>query len=420
MKVYFKSSLSLQTAWIAAASFGLTGLTHGVSYADAYSETCGDQIGSKEVSQKSQHCQTAALAKQGSTAHDMSGHLWQAVVLTCVITCRGDSPSKYASPCGQAEASAGVATGVMAHDIQSSFAAATEAGAGVLTGGDATTAAPPTENSGDGADPAPKKKDKNGCMQTIISSFKKATEHAKQKDQNNSAFDRSIDNAKNLAGNEPTNVNAPGGDNVSTEPTGIGSAATAGEVGSETYSPTGACGVAHSSGNLSSYLPCARRADPALPSFAVKPEFADDFKKLTGQALNQFLAKQDRPSQNIASGAAGSIGNDAALKMGTELASLEDHYQQSAADSTATYSANGGSGSRGGTTSAEPSVSDLMTGFLGQVNGGKNGEATTALNADLLNFSKAYRSPATVAENRALSIFDRVSYRYQFVITRMR
>ncbi len=83
-------------------------------------------------------------------------------------------------------------------------------------------------------------------------------------------------------------------------------------------------------------------------------------------------------------------------------------------ESAAMY-AGGGGGGGGSAEEAGPDMAAMMQGMMDQLNPNakKKDAPTTGVNAVI--FANQNRTPAAVAEDRKLSIFDRVTYRYYYV-----
>ena len=413
MKIFYTPKVSFLP--VIASLITLSQIVPVPAFADDLTNTCGSNPGSGPTTQLTQYCQAASTGQQGATAHDMAGHLWSAVSVVCLQSCLSPAAAG-GNMCNLASTGAGVLTGQAAQQLSTSFQAINPAdsastAASGATSGAASTASAACGQTGAEADagisgtPCPPKNNTSAC-QTAAQSAAQAVEHYSQQQSNSADAAKNLQYAQSLASIAGVAAGTSGN-----------TASGAGDAGSP-FASNGVCGAAKSNGNVTSYTQCATAADSSLPSVVTTPAFANAFQNASGQPLSQFLAQSASPAQSIASAAAGGVGKAAAFQAGTAIAEVQtEALKNNSASNYAVYAA-AGSGKKRTADSAEPNISDMMANLLGQMNGNKDGQSLDGTSS--LNFAKAYRSPATVAENRALSIFDRVSYRYSLVTTRMR
>lgn len=216
--------------------------------------------------------------------------------------------------------------------------------------------------------------------------------------------------------------NAGNSENGTTVPIGTG--------GQSPDNPSGNPGTAVSSTNpqtngpcgsvttLSTAIACAATADPNLASQLANPNFPTAFQQASGMPFEDYLKNANglTPAQQLGAGlGGGAIPTDAAAELTGALA--QDESQDQAPDLNsgggATYAGGGGGGGSSG--SDRPDLSSMMKGLMGQFGVKKPQDKTSGISA--LNFGKASRNLASVsAEDRTVSLFARVTFRYGVVI----
>ncbi len=167
---------------------------------------------------------------------------------------------------------------------------------------------------------------------------------------------------------------------------------------------------------------CAASADPSLPAYVKSEEFLRDLQKASGKSPDAFFGGFQNPGQALA---------DTPIVKGMSSAqqagladSLEamDRYsarkvaaiaQKSGAKPAGEYRSAGGRGAPDFGAEEDLDVNGMLAGMLGQL--GADGQPL-AEDADAANSggANADRQPATIIspEDRAISIFDRVKWRY--------
>jgi hypothetical protein len=189
-----------------------------------------------------------------------------------------------------------------------------------------------------------------------------------------------------------------------------GTGAVANLTGSGNSSGAGtartSCTSAPINGSYSGTLACATAADAALPNWASSPQFQDQLQKLTGEGMGQFMGSSNP------TGAMGGLGNSMSGADGQKLtAALAPMQAKFMTDDGAGAYASSGGGHGGGGSDAQPDIAGLMAGIMGQMMP-KKPDGTSPLTAVE---SAAQRSPAGMgglSEDRQVSLFDRVTYRY--------
>ncbi len=185
------------------------------------------------------------------------------------------------------------------------------------------------------------------------------------------------------------------------------------------------CSKSGDAATLGDSTACARASDKSLPKFYGSDAFYKEVAKATGNSPRSLYGAGGLSPQSIAqgisNGGAGSSGSGSGssglsasgLKgLSATLANAMDAATYGGQDSSSTYArARGGSPSQASDDHSENSgLEKLMEGLLGKDGAGKDGKTQSAVSQ--IEFMNQNRSPAAIAEDRRISIFDRVSFRY--------
>jgi hypothetical protein len=162
---------------------------------------------------------------------------------------------------------------------------------------------------------------------------------------------------------------------------------------------------------------CAIASDPELPSFVKDPGFVKEFQKHSGMPLGDFLGRKDGLSSALGSALGRAFDPSGAEKLASALRDAESAAgsQNSYQGSVSVY-ARGSGGSSGGASLEDPlaGMGDIMKALAEGMNPSpKTAEKFNGVTA--VAFANRNRAPAAVAEDRQLSIFDRITYRYYLV-----
>ncbi len=169
---------------------------------------------------------------------------------------------------------------------------------------------------------------------------------------------------------------------------------------------------------------CAAKSDPALPAYAKSEQFLRDLQKATGKSPDVFFANFESPAKSIVdSPAVAALPESAQRDLADSLSAMEGYSEMKASKLANSKSDSNGGYTGGGSSN---SVSDNETGFdvngilanvLGQMGGAEDGTGAEKS----AGHSPLDRNPASdshAAENRKVSIFDRVQWRYGAVSVR--
>ncbi len=174
-----------------------------------------------------------------------------------------------------------------------------------------------------------------------------------------------------------------------------------------------ACGEAKSTGSTGAALQCAAAMDSNLPRAILDPRFGDMAKKATGMSLETLMNGQGGAAEKSAAAVMSATGNaDLASAMARTMKQTEDEVAaMSGSDISSSYGGGGG-GSRGGGGGGGDGMNDMLANMMAQFMPGAKGGADRLIGVAALVFAHKSRAPGSIAEDKTISIFDRVSYRY--------
>lgn len=170
---------------------------------------------------------------------------------------------------------------------------------------------------------------------------------------------------------------------------------------------------------------CATSVDPTLPGYVKTEEFLKDIQKATGKSADEFFSGFESPAKSLleAPGISG-LGSAQQNAVAESLAMIDKYSDMKAAGKTPgakgdSYRAAGGSGKPSAAEEAEFDVNAAMANAFGQLNGEAIG-AKTGNDESASGTLRTNRKPSASMspEDRTISIFDRVEWRYHAVSVR--
>ena len=197
----------------------------------------------------------------------------------------------------------------------------------------------------------------------------------------------SVVQGKSVAYNSATNVAAPGK-----------SADTNSDV----------CSAA-ASGDGAAKLSCAVASDSNLAG-VTNPGFQNAFQKASGMPLSNFLSQDTSSAAGTMMSSLGASGDSVDMSklamVVKNIPGLDHNYTNQA------YAGGGKGGAAKGGSGLEPNFDDIMKNFMPK----KDGEAERApAGSSEMGFAKLQALANATPEDRKISIFDRVGYRYSVV-----
>jgi hypothetical protein len=368
--------------------------------------------GAANQTQKGQYCASAQSAEQGSNADSALWKVWGGVAVVCTAAC---------SPLGVAMATGCKYSNQSAKATDSAtnrqYSSALQTSLNEQGGNVSQIPGAPTSAAGKLSG-----KISTPCQSAIAAAATAYSKFSSMKGQDQSA-QANLSSARTLDISAGTSVDS-GQISAATAGASLGAANSnsANVVNGESATAASICANARKTSDPAATIQCAVANDPTLPGFVNSTEFLSDFKKASGTDFSQFgNGTGASPADAIAQAASANLDTSTATKVAMVMKSLQDKM---ALDVTP-YSGGGSGTSVAGADANDanlPAFNDIMAGLMGKLgNPGDKTGAPSGIQAVIFANQRANktRSPASVAENRSLSIFDRVTYRYYFVTKKM-
>ena len=221
--------------------------------------------------------------------------------------------------------------------------------------------------------------------------------------------------AANLQDSTVTTITRGSADGKKKKGTGGGGTASSGGRGSAEVELVagGACGSAANGGGLSAQVQCAITADPRVGAKVLDPQFQKNFEETSGIGLGNFLSNSSSPGQALGAGLENTIGSAAAVEIASVIDSAvgSGSTQLASAAPGSSYRGGGARKSRGGGDDGlGKAFGDIFKGIKGQL-GGKGKDRGPA-SGNEIEF-KMKRTRQQIEQDTSLSLFDRITYRYQ-------
>lgn len=193
---------------------------------------------------------------------------------------------------------------------------------------------------------------------------------------------------------------------------------TGGTTQAASDAPVSDCGRAASGGTFKDHVACALAQDQKLAPIVSHPNFLKDLQTTTGLTPDEFLEKAETlgPTGAIGSVSSG-FGPGGAEKLQAALQQVAEHVASGEVDTDSAY-AGGGGGGGGGGGSGDSGMSAALAGLMEKLNPKDEKDSNPGKN-DGLKYANAHFSRDPAAEDKEVSIFDRISYRYARVSPRL-
>jgi len=269
------------------------------------------------------------------------------------------------------------------------------------------------------------KRDMGACIAAVTAigqSVMKGMSASQARDTKKSA----LNSAAQLQSQTAAQVTFGNGDIIDSAKEGGGAGGNGTQIVANTTSSNlggGGCDAAKDTGSIGAIVQCASAFNPELANLISNPKFQEEFKNLSGgQDLGNFIKNinDDTPASSAIGAGLGGLPNSGEIL--SKLKEIEGQAKILAANEQ---------GSRGGYLSsgrgiasaeegpgAEAQIGDLLKGMLGQMNG--EGEKKEDPLVEEIEFQiQKLRDPATLSENKNISLFARVGYRYKKTMNRL-
>lgn len=271
-----------------------------------------------------------------------------------------------------------------------------------------------------GAEAADKASSHMSCLTAGISALQSTMSFMGKKDSEDAAK-KAEENARSVIESDLKAISSAGGtlaggSGVSGGAGSAGSAAAAAKDAGNGADPSqiaqnkGACGGT----GFDATVNCAlAQPNNGLPGFIRTPEFRNALEKMSGISADRLTSLKDPGSIMGAS-----MGRVLSAEGQDKLASIMGDVRSMAAAELQTGAyAGGGGGAKSGGGDGMPDVNALMDKFMP-----KEGEKAANGKVGMVNFNrgKLVATKAGDEENRGISIFDRITRRYQLSLTQDR
>lgn len=353
-------------------------------------------LNSQNTAQNTAMTTAAAVQSAASTPEKTEGVLYTGAGAICHAACLdtlGADLGAGSSVCASAAAKPDAEAQAQAQAVKSSDP--------VGTAPDSTTATASTPNAAQTSAPAqqkPASDSKVSCAQAAMLALT-AGKYLYGALENSSNSATNTANAGALNSQNPNALAA-----TAANGSGSGSQTSGGSASSDPCSG--------SMSSSSAVFQCAASHNPSIPAIMGTPGFAKLVQKTTGMSLGDMMSKDTGALANAVSQMVGDLPKDQAQTVATAFENMKSKVHSSG-DPASAYSggAGGGGGSRASGTDPMQMMTDFMKDF---VPGGAPGKDDKSSGLSAVAFANR-RSPASVTEDRTLSLFDRVTYRYHFV-----
>lgn len=396
---------------------------HPTSSADLgasdFERICSDVLvkSTSESSMRASYCSAAKTNKEAYSAYHSTWRVWAAVSVVCGGACVS-SFAGIGNPyiCAASNISASAADALITKNFQSSL---------MTIGGTLMGLMMNQQMNSSPSSPSPEEKKKiskdyNACLSAANAAFQAFSSYNSMKSNLNS-LKSNLFSALSTEGESkntltPSDQAEPQTNTGSTSGRSSSSGGTASSQPVNHVSPgTSLCGTTLVSNEVSSVYACALASDTSLPKNVTTPKFSDDFKKITGNDLNQFIHTSTSPGHAIGSSLSHFLPSSQAQTLSNSMNTLEQQVASRDRDLTppsgASYSGGRGQWGREG-NSDESNLNALMGTMMGQFMSKTDGNSVIS-QSSMMNFGAWEKlSPEAKSENRKVSIFERVTYRY--------
>jgi hypothetical protein len=386
------------------------------------------------ASSKLEYCKAAKSAEETADANSILWKVWAGVAAVCTYACVasfvGGPTNEYV--CVGAQVAGGVVDAVISKEMSGAMMAIASAGGSIaINQGMKPSAEQAAKTAGKGGEQETQK-DIGACIGAATATLQAVTKHKTMSDHEK-IRDENLDSARAVQDDQATAV-AGGGYNAAPQaqqldsngnPVSGGGGGGGGNVAggsNDPNSPKVACGQAKASGgNSGAFISCALAADKNMPGFVRDPRFAKNFQRASGESLDDFFGKNHgSPNQAMMEATGGVLNSGQSARLSAAIAAVPESVQGDTAGGT--YSSGGAEGGGGGGESGgmDPAMAALMAQIAGMLNPEEAAAAKKQLDGvNRVHFATQKNGASAVSEDKTLSIFDRIAYRYIFVGKRM-
>ena len=350
--------------------------------------------------QANRQCQAGAAADDASNKNTVAGMVYTGAAASCAVACYqayyGGSMEPY---CTEATMGAGITEAALSGDMMSAATSLSGPAMQMAMKDSGSTAAAAGSSAGKGS--------KFSCVTTAVDALQAANQFTNA-GSNAAAAKQAYGNAASLASSSGSPTYSPG--NVGGSDSGAAAAGGSGGSIASTGSGGDACAIGAQTGNPSAVLQCASSiGDPNLKAIVSNPNFLSGVRNATGMSPSDFFnkARDEGSGKAIAGALSGTASSgDFMSKLGNVLVAAQKDATSRA--SNVGYASSGGG--RAPASSKGKDMSETLAELMAKLQQKPEEEKKDENN---LAFAfKGERYPANVAENRNVSLFERVTFRY--------
>lgn len=368
-----------------------------------------------DAATRAKYCSAAKDLKQGYNANIATSAVWTGVAVACGTAC-----GKATGPlvCNIARMGGSAGEGVITKKFSDSLMGEGSKwlGGGEKNSGATEAAAPAAETGGETIANAKGGVNVDACTTSGTSALKAFGKYSDSKQT-----DKSLTTLRD----QTKEMNSPTGSKVAFTGDTQTSGASNDSNQSAAVADTGPCATA-AIGTALGAIRCAATSDPTLPPYVKSEEFLKDLQKATGKSPDAFFANFESPAKAIADSPLVEGMSEAQQKGLVDSMDAMEGYSDAKAAKVA--AASSGSGGEAGASLHLPTgddtgfdVNGMIAGMLGQL-GGADGKDAANVNAGagLAVDRRPAGTDRNAAEDRKISLFDRVKWRYGAVSARDR
>jgi hypothetical protein len=373
----------------------------------------------------------ADVQESASDSRMITGSVYSAASAVCLTACvpaftaamqgacTGSSIGAAGADAVQTQQVGGIIQSLMVTQLGSSSTGTGAASAGAQGANSGEQGANAGAQGGDAAKNSANADNTAACVAAGANALQSFSNFATSKNQKDAA-QLNRKSAEEVANNDPNSAqfrptaykgSSAAADNQSGNKGGLGSSSNRSGKGANS-----ACSQARNSGDFTAAVACAVATDPSISSIVSNPNFPSALQRATGMNPSDFIRKtmNEGPAKSLGDVASstGHLSTEGSAKAHALFAALDRQFGEYGGY---TGGGSGGGGRSGGDNSQlAQSLQAMLAQFAPKE--GTEGNKQGLLQGDS---AKTGRFPANVAENRRVSLFDRVTNRYRLVSSRL-
>jgi hypothetical protein len=389
-------------------------------------------VSESQLQQKLQHCQAAESQRRAQSASKATAAVWTGVAGICASECFMTLGMGGGGYCTVSNIGGTVAEMAITRQFSNALGQLASTGIGMLstkaTGGSIfkfgsaptkTVEGSTTDAAGKAAAGVQKQRNWGSCVAAATAGYQ-AYQKWENAHKTGKQFQESLAEARKLMSPREqaefaANMRRPGARDSAYGNVNAGSGVVRLQ-GTNVAESSDPCAKAIEVGDTNAAIQCAVKSDPSIPTAMVaKNGFVDTFKKASGLDMSDLLTNQNATgAQALTAGMGGGLSSQGVQTLASAVKQLETDVL-SLDDSATAYAANGsGGGADLGASDGEDEMAKAMAALMNGMNP-KQEEESNGVSETAIQRANRTRSPAAIAEDPNLSIFERVTFRYSSV-----